>query len=63
MAIVTNNALNMARSAEKLNKMGASPEVEANEDGSGLDEVLDSALSEMVNVSTTIYMRCAVHTL
>ena len=53
----------MARSVEKFNKMDVLPEAEANEDGSGLDKVFDSALSGMVDFSTTTRMRCAVHTL
>ena len=53
----------MARSVEKFNEMDVLPEVEANEDGSGLDKVFDSALSGMVNFSTTTHMRCGVHTL
>ena len=53
----------MARSVEKFNEMDVLAEVEANENGSGLDEVFDSALSRMVDFSTTTHMRCALHTL
>ena len=53
----------MARSVEKFNEMDIFPEVEANEDGSGLHEVFYRALSEMVDFSTTPHMRCVVHTL
>ena len=53
----------MARSVKKLNKLDVLPEVEANEDVSGLDEVFDSVLSGMVNFFTTTHMQCAVHTL
>ena len=53
----------MARSVEKFNKMDVLPEAEANEDGSGLDKVFDSALSGMVDFSTTTRMRCAVHSM
>ena len=56
LAIVANNASNMARSVEKFNEMNVLPEVEANENGSSLDEVFDSALSETVNFSTTTRM-------
>ena len=63
LAIVTDNASNMARSVEKFNEMGVLPEVETNEEGSGFDEVFDSAMSGMVHFSTTTHMRYAVHTL
>ena len=53
----------MARSVEKFNEMDVLRENGANEDGSGLNEVFDSALSEMMDFSTTTHMRCAVHTL
>ena len=60
LAIVTDNASNMARSVEKFKVL---PEVEADEDSSALDEVFDSAMSRMVGFSSTTHMRCAVHTL
>ena len=63
LAIVTDNAINMARLVEKFNEMDVLPENGANEDGSGLDEVFDSTLSEMMDFSTTTHMRCAVHAL
>ena len=63
LAIVTDNASNMARSVEKFNEVGVLPEVEADEDSSALNEVFDSALSRMVDFSSTTHMRCAVHTL
>ena len=47
----------MAKSVEKFNEMDVLAEVEANKDGSGLDEVFDSALSGMVNFLTTTHMR------
>ena len=63
LAIVIDNALNMVKSVEKFNKMDVLPEVEANEDGSGLDKVFDSALSGMVDFSTMTRMRYMVHVL
>ena len=53
----------MAKSVEKFNKMDVLPEVEANEKGSDLDEVFNSALSGMEDFLTTTHMLCAVHTL
>ena len=46
----------MARSVDKFNEMDVLPEVEANEDGSGWDEMFDSSLSGMVDFSTTTRM-------
>ena len=63
LAIVTDNASNMARSVEKFNEVDVLPEVEADEDSSALDEVFGSALSRMVGFSSTTHMRCAMHTL
>ena len=63
MAIVTDNASNMARSVKKFNKVDVLPEVEADEDSSALDEVFDSALSRIMGFLSTTHMRCAVHTL
>ena len=53
----------MARLVEKFNEMDVLPENEANEDGSGLNKVFDSALSGMMDFVTTTHMRRAVHTL
>jgi len=61
LAIVTDNASNMASSVEKFNEMNVS--VEVDEDTSGLNEEFDRALSGMVEFSSTAHMRCAVHTL
>ena len=61
LAIVTDNASNMASSVEKFNEMNVS--VEVDEDTSGLNEEFDRALSGMVEFSSTAYMRCAVHIL
>ena len=63
LAIVTDNASNMARSVEKFNKVDVLPEVEADEDSSALHEVFDNALSRMVGFSLMTHMQCAVHTL
>ena len=52
LAIVTDNPSNMTRSVKKFKETDVLPENEANKDGSGLDEVFDSALSGMVNFST-----------